>query len=87
MHSSLKAYILNSTGHFGAFGGRYVPELLVPFCDELRDTFFSCIHDKEFLTELKHLRETFSGRPTPLTFCENLTKNSVEQKFLSKTKD
>ncbi|MCF7905701.1 tryptophan synthase subunit beta [Candidatus Gracilibacteria bacterium] len=73
--SSLKSFILNPTGHFDTFGGRYVPELLIPFCDDLHRAFFDCIRDKKFLRELEHLRETFSGRPTPLTFCENLTKH------------
>ncbi len=70
----LKKIIINKDGHFGSFGGRYVPELLVPVMDELRDAFFEVIKDKTFLADLKYLYQNFSGRMTPLYFCENLTE-------------
>ena len=71
---SLKKYILNKTGHFGKFGGRYIPELLIPIMEELEAVFYKAINDPEFQTELKNLYKNYSGRPTPLYFCENLTK-------------
>ena len=70
---SLKELMLNETGYFGEFGGRYVPELMVPIMDELRDEFFACKDNEEFLAELNKMRHTFSGRPTPLYHCENLS--------------
>ncbi|MDP4008484.1 MAG: tryptophan synthase subunit beta [Candidatus Peregrinibacteria bacterium] len=71
---SIKSYILNKSGHFGEFGGRYVPELLIPIMEELEDAFYKAIKDKSFKEELKALYRDFSGRPTPLYFCENITK-------------
>lgn len=72
--NSLKKYLLNKDGHFGDFGGRYVPELLVPVMDELREEFFRAIEDPEFVSELHDLYRNYSGRPTPLYFCENLSR-------------
>ncbi len=71
---SLKAYMLNKSGHFGAFGGRYIPELLIPIMEELEQEFYTAKKDPEFKKELAGLYNNYSGRPTPLYFCENLTK-------------
>ena len=73
---SLKHQLLDlETGRFGQYGGRYVPELLVPIMDELRDAFNQAIKDETFLEELDDLYHNYSGRPTPLYYCENLTKH------------
>ncbi len=61
-------------GHFGKFGGRYVPEMLIPALEELEKTYESARKDKEFQKEFRYLLKTFSGRPTPLTFAKNLTE-------------
>jgi tryptophan synthase beta chain len=71
---NLKSYILNKSGHFGEFGGRYVPELLIPIMEELEEAFYKATKDKSFKEELKALYRDFSGRPTPLYFCENITE-------------
>ncbi|MBI5134789.1 tryptophan synthase subunit beta [Candidatus Uhrbacteria bacterium] len=71
---SLKTYILNKSGHFGQFGGRYIPELLIPIMEELEAAFYEAIKDKGFKAELADLYYNYSGRPTPLYFCSNLTK-------------
>ncbi|MFA6436540.1 MAG: tryptophan synthase subunit beta [Candidatus Gracilibacteria bacterium] len=72
--TALKKYILNPSGHFGAYGGRYLPELLIPVMEDLEKAFYQAIRDPLFLRELKDLYHNYSGRPTPLVFCENLTK-------------
>lgn len=74
MKSSIKKYLLNRTGHFGPYGGAYVPELLMPVMKELEAEFYQAKDDPEFLKELKNLYKNYAGRPTPLYFCENLTK-------------
>ena len=75
MHNmTLKKYILNKSGHFGSYGGRYIPELLIPVMEELEKAFYLYKRDKKFSKELNDLYQNFSGRPTPLYFCENLTK-------------
>lgn len=63
-----------SKGHFGKFGGRYVPEMLIPALEELEKTYLDAKKDKEFQAEFKHLLKTFCGRPTPLSFAKNLTE-------------
>ncbi len=59
---------------YGEFGGSYVPELLQPALDELEKAFLDAMNDKSFLEELAYLQKTFIGRPTPLYYAENLTK-------------
>lgn len=60
-------------GRFGKFGGRYVPEMLIPALDELEKTYKEAKKDKKFQAHLKDVLKNFSGRPTPLYFAENLT--------------
>jgi tryptophan synthase beta chain len=58
----------------GKFGGRYVPEILLPVLEELEQAFEKYRNDKEFLEELEYYRENLIGRPSPLIYAENLTK-------------
>jgi tryptophan synthase beta chain len=69
-----KDVLINKDGHFGPYGGRYVPEILVPIMDGLRDAFFDAIEDPSFVSELMDLHRTYTGRPTPLYHCKNLTR-------------
>jgi tryptophan synthase beta chain len=55
---------------FGAYGGRYVPETLIPALDELDRAWNEAREDEQFLAELHHLATTYVGRPTPLTLIE-----------------
>lgn len=68
-----KKTLINKDGHFGQFGGRYVPELLVPIMDTLRDEFFAAIENPEFMEELHGQYKNYIGRPSPLYHCKNLT--------------
>ena len=69
-----KTTLINKDGHFGSFGGRYVPEVLVPIMDDLRDAFFEAVEDERFVADLQKLHRTYTGRPTPLYHCENLSQ-------------
>lgn len=71
--SSLRDYILNASGHFGPYGGRYVPELLMPIMEDLEKAFYEAIEDPTFRDELQALYRHYSGRPTPLYHCQNLS--------------
>lgn len=64
----------NSRGYFGQFGGRFVPETLVPALNELEDAYEKAKHDPAFWAEFTSLSHDYSGRPTPLYFAERLTK-------------
>lgn len=65
---------MDRDGHFGQFGGRYVPEMLIPALEELEKEYFKAKKDKLFQQEFKYYLKTFAGRPTPLTFAKNLTR-------------
>ena len=65
----------DASGHFGAYGGRYVPETLVAPLEELAAEFAKAQKDPAFLHELKEMRRDFTGRPTPLYFAERLTQH------------
>jgi tryptophan synthase beta chain len=62
------------SGRFGDFGGRYVPESLVPACIELEAAFRDAWVDREFRTELRDILHNYGGRPTPVTECGRLSK-------------
>ncbi len=60
-------------GRFGEFGGRYIPETLVPACQELELAFREAWADQGFRSELDGLLSDYAGRPSPLTDCPNLS--------------
>ncbi len=60
-------------GYFGNYGGRFVPETLVPALDELAAAYKEATTDAAFWAEYKSLSHNYSGRPTPLYFAERLT--------------
>ena len=60
-------------GHFGTYGGRYVPEVLMSPLEELERTFLEARADPEFRAELDELLRNYAGRPTPLYFARRLT--------------
>ena len=60
------------TGRFGAYGGAYVPEILMPALEELEAAFVAAMEDEAFQAELSELLHKYAGRPTPLTRCRNI---------------
>ena len=63
----------NEKGRFGPFGGRYIPETLVPACNELEKSFIDAWSDDSFRKELDSLLADYAGRPSPITECFNLS--------------
>lgn len=61
-------------GHFGNFGGQFVPEPLMPACIELEEAFRDAWSDPTFLEEYRAILRDFGGRPTPLTHCKRLSE-------------
>ena len=59
-----------TVGLYGTYGGRYVPETLIPALDELQAGWNEAREDPSFAADLDHLLRTFAGRPTPLTLVE-----------------
>ena len=63
-----------SAGHFGPYGGRYAPEMLIPALEALEKAYRQAQGDSSFVAEFEKLLGTYSGRPTPLYFAENLSR-------------
>jgi tryptophan synthase beta chain len=61
-------------GRFGEFGGQYLPESLVPACQELEEAFTTAWSDEGFLTEFRDILRDYAGRPTPVTECKRLSE-------------
>ncbi len=62
-----EAPVPDDSGHFGVFGGRFVPEALIAALDELAAAYAAARTDPVFLAELDRLARSYTGRPTPLT--------------------
>ena len=77
----------DTQGHFGPYGGRYVPETLMHPLQELEAEYFRAQHDPEFQRELSYYLTEFVGRPTPLYFAERLTKALGGAKIYLKRED
>ena len=79
--------IPDALGHFGPYGGRFVPETLMVALNELTVAFTEALDDETFRTELNHLLRTYVGRPTALYYAENLTRKLGGAKIYLKRED
>jgi tryptophan synthase beta chain len=77
----------DARGHFGPYGGRFVPETLMHPLKELEEEYFRAQHDPEFQRELSYYLAEFVGRPTPLYFAERLTRALGGAKIYLKRED
>jgi tryptophan synthase beta chain len=77
----------NSYGYFDQFGGKFVPETLMPALDELETAYKEAKHDPSFWAEFDSLSRNYSGRPTPLYFAERLTKHCGGAQIFLKRED
>lgn len=75
------------TSHFGAYGGMFVPETVIPALYELASVFDELLSDPEFHRELNYYLTSYSGRPTPLYFAERLTRECGGAKIYLKRED
>ncbi|MDA8087441.1 MAG: tryptophan synthase subunit beta [Nitrospiraceae bacterium] len=74
-------------GYFGPFGGRFVPETLIPALMELEDAYYASARDRAFQQEFKALARDYIGRPTPLYFAKRLTAHLGGAKVYLKRED
>jgi len=74
-------------GRFGKYGGRYVPETLMPALLELEQAYLKARRDRRFQAELDHYLKFYVGRPTPLYFAEKLTRRLGGAKIYLKRED
>lgn len=76
----------DANGHFGKFGGRFVPETLMPILLELDDIYKELRFDREFWSQVNAYLKDYVGRPSPLTFAENIS-NDIGAKVYLKRED
>ena len=74
-------------GHFGQFGGRYVPEALIGALDDLEIAHNAAQKDPEFLAELAHLHKTYSGRPSIITEAKRFAEHAGGARIILKRED
>ncbi len=77
----------DSSGHFRKYGGKFVPETLIAPLQELEEMYLKVKDDPFFQNELMQLHKDYSGRPTPLTFADRLTKHFCKAKIYLKRED
>jgi tryptophan synthase beta chain len=77
----------DASGHFGPYGGRFVPEALIAALDELAAAYADARQDPAFTGELDRLLRTYVGRPTPLTDAARLTAHAGGARILLKRED
>jgi len=78
---------MNTKGRFGAYGGQYVPEIVMPALNELEAAYAKYKDDPEFQEEFKSYLREYAGRPTNLYYAEKLTKHYGRAKIFLKRED
>ena len=87
MSKSKQTSVPDATGHFGPYGGMYVPETLMAPLQELAREYEKIRHDRKFQQELAYYLRDYVGRPTPLYFAERLTREVGGPKIYLKRED
>ena len=77
----------DDSGHFGDYGGSFVPETLVPALNELESAFKTAWKDEDFQSDFHYLLKNYSGRPTPLYFADKLSSELGGAKIYLKRED
>jgi tryptophan synthase beta chain len=87
VNAAASSTVPDANGHFGPYGGRYVPETLVYPLQQLEDEYFRAQKDPAFQNELSYYLREFVGRPTPLYHAERLTRELGGAKIYLKRED
>jgi tryptophan synthase beta chain len=83
----MTAVVPDLTGHFGPYGGRFVPEALVAALDELTEAFAAAQADPTFAAELSALLRDYTGRPSPITEAPRFAEHAGGARILLKRED
>jgi len=78
------SYEVDDRGYYGNFGGAYIPEMLYPNIDELRENYLKIMHEDSFQQEFQYLLKNYVGRPTPLYLAERLSKKYQSKIYLKR---
>lgn len=74
-------------GHFGQYGGAFLPPELVPAFEEITEAYQTICHSAQFINELRRIRREFQGRPTPVYHCERLSRTLGTTQIYLKRED
>ena len=80
----MSKYNIDKEGFYGEFGGAFIPEMLYPNVEELENSYIEIINSEEFKQELDQLLKDYVGRPTPLFYAENLSKQVGAKVYLKR---
>ncbi|RZK46384.1 MAG: pyridoxal-phosphate dependent enzyme, partial [Pedobacter sp.] len=78
------SYFVNDKGYYGDFGGAYIPEMLYPNVEELRQNYLKIINDESFQAEFHALLKDYVGRPSPLYLAKRLSEKYGANIFLKR---
>jgi len=78
------SYFVNEKGYYGDFGGAYIPEMLYPNVEELRQNYLQIINEESFQAEFKALLKDYVGRPSPLYLAKRLSAKYGANIFLKR---
>jgi tryptophan synthase beta chain len=78
------SYFVNEKGYYGDFGGAYIPEMLYPNVEELRQNYLKIIADEDFQKEFHQLLKDYVGRPSPLYLAKRLSQKYNANIFLKR---
>ncbi|WP_343701809.1 tryptophan synthase subunit beta [Chitinophaga sp.] len=84
VNTSQSRYHVNNKGYFGNFGGAYIPEMLYPNVEELREQYLQIMADPAFQQEFEQLLRDYVGRPSPLYFASRLSQKYGAQIYLKR---
>ena len=80
----MSKYQVNNQGFYGQFGGAFIPEMLYPNVEELRNNYLKIMESEDFKKEFNHLLNTYVGRPSPLYFASRLSEKYGSQIYLKR---
>lgn len=80
----MSIYTVDERGYYGNFGGAFIPEMLYPNVEELRQNYLQIMDDSGFQKEFQQLLRDYVGRPTPLFFAQRLSEKYNTQVYLKR---
>lgn len=80
----MKSYHADERGYYGEFGGAFIPEMLYPNCEELRQNYLSIMKEPSFQEEFHQLLKDYVGRPTPLYLAKRLSEKYNTKIYLKR---
>lgn len=81
---TIMTYNINNKGYYGEFGGAYIPEMLYPNVEELRQKYLNIMAEPDFQKEFRQLLKNYVGRPSPLYFAKRLSEKYNTKIYLKR---